>query len=101
MTKTEAQIATLKEAIAVNDVAMETLKSDVELSREDIKRLKDETRKLSVDQMLYVQQLSNVQERIHDQHKQLEKWDNRFWGIVVILVTGFLGLIVAMLRKTS
>src|SRR5438128_213439 len=46
-----------------------------------------------------------MKHRLDEQQKQLDKWDSRVWGLVIVLIGAILslasGLIVALSRKSS
>ena len=66
-------------------------------------KLLEEIKSLRVDVTEMQKETALLRQRLDEHLKRVEKWDTRFWGLIVVLVGALLslsaGLIVVLVKK--
>ena len=97
---------TIAEVSARCDVLEErstTRHAEIKELFKDDEKLLDEIKTLRVDVTEMQKETALLRQRLDEHLKRVEKWDTRFWGLIVVLVGALLslsaGLIVVLVKK--
>jgi chromosome segregation ATPase len=95
MTKTESQIETLKLALAANDKGVEAIQADIDFLLDELATLKSHQSTLLGDARVLTQ-------RLDDQQKHIDKWDQRIWAFVgaLLMLASGLNVTLSDLKRT-
>ena len=97
---------TIAEVSARCDVLEErstTRHAEIKELFKDDEKLLDEIKTLRVDVTEMQKEIALFRQRLDEHLKRVEKWDTRFWGLIVVLMSALLslsaGLIVVHVKK--
>ena len=97
---------TIAEVSARCDVLEErstTRHAEIKELFKDDEKLLDEIKSLRVDVTEMQKETALLRQRLDEHLKRVEKWDTRFWGLIVVLMSALLslsaGLIVVLVKK--
>src|SRR5207247_533787 len=82
VTKTEIQIASLKEIVVEHKEVLKTLDRDRESMLEELKATREQVHALALENRA-------LAERLHHQQRHIDKWDNRIWAFIGALPTRY------------